>query len=81
MLGSGAVGTLFLSIDQMTTKVIALRAGQLRGDYGLRFVVDVNHLVLTGRSGARWICTSYGFHSLHLNGLFYSFSSCEKKEN
>lgn len=75
-----AVGTLFLSMDQMTTEVIALGAGQLRGDYGLGSVAGVNHPVLTGSSGERWICTSYEFHSLHLNRLLFSFSPHEKRK-
>lgn len=46
-----AAGTSFLSTDQTTTKVIALGAGQLRGDYGLvSSVAGVNHPVPSGSS-------------------------------
>ena len=45
----------------LPNEVIALQAGRLRGDYGLGSIAGVNHLVLTGSSGARWICTSCDF--------------------
>lgn len=68
----------FLSTNQKTAKIIALGAGQLRGDYRLGTVVGVDHLMFNDSSGAKWICNSYELHLKILLFFFFNFFPCVK---